>query len=167
MGMGMHTVFVECKHGRQRVTYPHESLKTVLNDTYGVLVFQEQVMRIAMAIGDFTAGEADQLRKQIGAWSMNKDLGPMVAGLERGMRKNGIQEAFIKQILGHLEGFASYGFPESHAVSFALIAYASSWLKCHYPAAFFSALLNSQPMGFYSRHALIQAAMLKALFFKS
>lgn len=151
--------FLRRRKGVEPVTYAHPSLEPILKRTLGVPIFQEQVMRLAMAVGDFTAEEADQLRKQIGSWSMNKDLGPMVKGLEKGMRKNRISERFIQQILKQLEGFASYGFPESHAVSFALISYASSWIKCHYPAAFFMSLLNSQPMGFYSRHALIQAAI--------
>ena len=151
--------YLRRRGGLEPVVYAHKDLEPILKRTLGVPIFQEQVMRIAMSVGDFTAGEADTLRKQIGAFSINKDLSPMVAKLERGMRRNRISEGFIKQTIDHLQGFANYGFPESHAVSFALIAYASSWLKCHYPAAFFTALLNSQPMGFYSRHALIQAAM--------
>lgn len=150
--------FLRRRHGLEPVTYAHPSLVPILERTMGVPIFQEQVMRVAMAVGGFSPGEADSLRKQIGSWSLNKNLGPLVQRLEQGMRAKGIPEAFVTQILGHLKGFADYGFPESHAVSFALVSYASSWLKCHYPAAFFAALLNSQPMGFYAPHALLQAA---------
>ena len=150
--------FLKRRDGLEPVVYAHPKLEPVLRRTMGVPIFQEQVMRIAMAVGGFTGGEADALRKQIGAWSIKKDLGPVVEKMAVGMRRHGISEYFIKQILGHLKGFANYGFPESHAISFAHIAWASAWIKCHYPAAFFAAVLNSQPMGFYSRHALIQTA---------
>ena len=118
-------------------------------------------MRIAVAVGDFTPGEANELRKNIGAWNMKefeRNLNPWREKLKNGMKRNGFKQTFIDEILGQMSGFAHYGFPESHAVSFALIAYTSSYLKCHYPAAFFNAILNSQPMGFYSPHALLQAA---------
>jgi error-prone DNA polymerase len=118
-------------------------------------------MRIAIAVGNFSAGEANELRKKIGAWGIkdfNRDLNPLLLKLERGMRENGVEPEFAEQILGQMKGFAEYGFPESHAVSFSLIAYASCYLKCHYPAAFYISVLNSQPMGFYSPHALLQAA---------
>ncbi len=110
---------------------------------------------------NFTAGEANELRKKIGAWGIkdfNRDLEPLLNKLEQGMRDNGVKPEFAEQILGQMKGFAEYGFPESHAVSFSLIAYASCYLKCHYPAAFYISVLNSQPMGFYSPHALLQAA---------
>jgi error-prone DNA polymerase len=115
-------------------------------------------MRIAIAVGDFTPGEANELRRHMGAWSMKGDMGPWITRLATGMRRNGLAEDFIQSILAQMKGFAHYGFPESHAVSFALLAYASSYLKCHFPAAFFMAVLNSQPMGFYAPHALLQAA---------
>ena len=150
--------FLKRRNGQEPIIYPHPKLKPILERTMGVPIFQEQVMRVAMAVGNFTAGEADQLRKQIGAWSLSKNLGPLIVKLEEGMRKNGIKEVFIKQLIGHLQGFADYGFPESHAASFALLAYASSYLKCHFQEAFYTALLNSQPMGFYSVHALLQSA---------
>lgn len=150
--------FLRRRDGLEPVVYAHPKLEPILKRTLGVPIFQEQVMRIAIAVGNFTPGQADRLRKQIGAWSLKKDISPMMEQLIRGMRQNKISEPFIEQIIGHLKGFAEYGFPESHAISFAHVAYASSWLKCHYPAAFFASLINSQPMGFYSPHALLQAA---------
>ena len=118
-------------------------------------------MRIAIAVGNFTPGEANELRKKIGAWGIkdfNRDLEPLLVKLEAGLRENDVKPEFAEQILGQMKGFAEYGFPESHAVSFSLIAYASCYLKCHYAAAFYISVLNSQPMGFYSPHALLQAA---------
>lgn len=149
------------REGLEAVTYPDERLRPILQRTLGIAIFQEQAMRIAIAVGDFTAGEANELRKKIGSWGIkdfNRDLNPLLVKLERGMQKNGIKPEFAEQILGQMKGFAEYGFPESHAVSFSLIAYASCYLKRHYPAAFFISVLNSQPMGFYSPHALLQAA---------
>lgn len=150
--------YLRRRHGLEAVSYPHPSLEPILKRTLGVPIFQEQVMRIAMTVGDFSPGEADQLRKQIGAWSLNKDLGPLIQKLEAGMRRNGIKEKYIQQAISYLKGFADYGFPESHAASFALLAYASSYLKRHFQEAFYTALLNSQPLGFYSIHALLRSA---------
>jgi error-prone DNA polymerase len=149
------------RDGLEPVTYPDERLRPILQRTLGIAIFQEQAMRIAIAVGNFTAGEANELRKKIGSWGIkdfNRDLNPLLIKLEQGMRDNGIKPEFAKQILGQMKGFAEYGFPESHAVSFSLIAYASCYLKCHFPAAFYISVLNSQPMGFYSPHALLQAA---------
>ena len=149
------------RDGLEKVTYPDKRLEPILKRTLGIAIFQEQAMRIAIAVGNFTAGEANELRKKIGAWGIkdfNRDLNPILQKLEKGMKKNGIQPEFAEQILGQMKGFAEYGFPESHAVSFSLIAYASCYLKCHYPAAFYISVLNSQPMGFYSPHALLQSA---------
>lgn len=153
--------FLKRRQGLEPVVFPSEKLRPILSKTLGVTIFQEQAMRIAIEVGDFTAGEANELRKNIGAWNMpghSQNLPPMLEKLERGMRKNGIEENFIKSLLQQMKGFAEYGFPESHAISFAFLAYASCYLKCHYPAAFFTSILNSQPMGFYSPHALLQAA---------
>lgn len=150
--------FLRRRQGKEAIVYPDPRLEPVLRRTLGVPIFQEQVMRIAMTVGSFTPGEADQLRKHIGAWSLNKDLGPLVGRLEAGMRRNGVEERFIRQILDHLKGFANYGFPESHAVSFARLAYASCYLKRHHQEAFYTSLLNSQPVGFYSIHALVHSA---------
>ena len=149
------------REGLEPVTYPDERLRPILKRTLGIAIFQEQAMRIAIAVGNFSPGEANELRKKIGAWGIkdfNRDLNPLLIKLEKGMRENGIKPEFAEQILGQMKGFAEYGFPESHAVSFSLIAYASCYLKCHFPAAFYISVLNSQPMGFYSPHALLQAA---------
>ena len=155
---GMIHPFLRRRNGEEPVSYPDERLRTILQRTLGVPIFQEQVMRIAMAVGGFSPGEADELRRNMGAWSMKGDLTPLIAKLAEGMRRNGLSEEFSTSLLKQLRGFADYGFPESHAASFALLAYASSYLKCYYPEAFFAALLNSQPMGFYPPHVLIQAA---------
>ena len=149
------------REGLEPVTYPDERLRPVLERTLGIAIFQEQAMRIAIAVGNFTPGEANELRKKIGSWGIkdfNRDLEPLLVKLEQGLRANDVKPEFAEQILGQMKGFAEYGFPESHAVSFSLIAYASCYLKCHYPAAFYISVLNSQPMGFYSPHALLQAA---------
>ena len=149
------------RDGTEPVTYPDPRLEPILRRTLGIAIFQEQAMRIAIAVGDFTPGEANELRQKIGSWGIkdfNRDLHPLLVRLEQGMRNNGVEPQFAEQIIAQMKGFAEYGFPESHAVSFALIAYASCYLKCHYPAAFFISVLNSQPMGFYSPHALLQAA---------
>lgn len=153
--------YLERREGIKPITFPDEKLRPILERTLGIAIFQEQAMRIAIAVGDFTPGEANELRKNIGSWGIKdqeRNLNPWLIKLEEGMRSNGYQEEFVEQINGQMKGFADYGFPESHAVSFALIAYVSCYLKCHYPAAFFAAVLNSQPMGFYSPHALLQAA---------
>jgi error-prone DNA polymerase len=149
------------REGLEAITYPDERLRPILKRTLGIAIFQEQAMRIAIAVGNFSAGEANELRKKIGAWGIkdfNRDLNPLLVKLEQGMRENGVKAEFAEQILGQMKGFAEYGFPESHAVSFSLIAYASCYLKRHFAAAFYISVLNSQPMGFYSPHALLQAA---------
>ena len=153
--------FLARRDGLEAVTYPDARLEPILKRTLGIPIFQEQAMRIAITVGNFSAGEANELRKNIGAWGMknfNRDLHPILLKLDQGMKKNGIKPEFAQQILGQMAGFAEYGFPESHAVSFSLIAYASCYLKCHFPAAFYMSVLNSQPMGFYSPHALLQSA---------
>jgi len=153
--------FLRRRNGQEPVTFPSEALRPVLERTLGVAIFQEQAMRIAIAVGNFTPGEANELRKNIGAWNIKnyeRDLNPWLQKLAHGMQQNGFDKSFILQILGQMRGFADYGFPESHAASFARIAWASAWLKCHYPALFFTSLLNSQPVGFYSPHSLLKAA---------
>lgn len=155
---GMVHPYLRRREGVESVSFPDERLRPILERTLGIPLFQEQVMRIAMAVGGFSPGEANELRRHMGAWSMKGHMGPWLGRLADGMRQNGISEDFVQGILGQMHGFAHYGFPESHAVSFALIAYASAWLKCHYPAAFFMSLLNSQPMGFYAPYALVQTA---------
>ncbi|MCB0413858.1 MAG: error-prone DNA polymerase, partial [Bdellovibrionales bacterium] len=153
--------FLRRRYKLEPVTYADPRLEPILKNTLGIPIFQEQAMRIAMVLGDFTPGEANELRKNIGAWNVKefeRNLNPWIEKLCRGMRNNNIDEKFIELLKGQMQGFSAYGFPESHAVSFALLAYASSYLKCHYPAIFFTALLNSQPMGFYPPYELLQVA---------
>ena len=150
--------FLKRRNGEEPIHYAHPKLIPILKRTLGVPLFQEQVMRIAMAVGGFNPGEADQLRRYLGSWQIKGDLGTWLTKLKTGMLKEKIHPEFIESTMKQMEGFSAYGFPESHAASFALIAYTSAWLKCHYPEAFFAALLNSQPMGFYSPHTLLQSA---------
>ncbi|HEY3730283.1 MAG TPA: error-prone DNA polymerase [Steroidobacteraceae bacterium] len=138
------------------VDYPSAALKGVLQRTLGVPIFQEQVMQIAVVAADFTAGEADGLRRAMAAWKRRGGLEPYRERLLSGMANNGYSSVFAEQIYKQIMGFGEYGFPESHAASFALLTYISSWLKCHEPAAFAAALINSQPMGFYSPAQLTQ-----------
>ncbi|MEW6167565.1 MAG: error-prone DNA polymerase [Pseudomonadota bacterium] len=136
----------------------HEALRRILARTHGVPIFQEQVMRIAMVAADFTPGEADQLRRSMAAWKRTGGLEKWERRLKDGMARNGYPPEFADRIYQQIRGFGSYGFPESHAASFALLAYDSAYLKCHYPAAFFCGLLNSQPMGFYPPSMLVAEA---------
>ena len=140
------------------VTYPSEALRTALGRTLGVPIFQEQVMQVAILAAGFTAGEADQLRRAMAAWKRKGDLQKYYDRIVTGMLERGYERSFADAIFEQIKGFGEYGFPESHAASFALLAYSSSWLKCHEPEAFLAALLNSQPMGFYSPSQLVQDA---------
>ncbi|HEY0844594.1 MAG TPA: error-prone DNA polymerase [Noviherbaspirillum sp.] len=155
---GMVHPYLRRRQGLEPIVYPREELRSALERTCGVPLFQEQVMQIAMVAADFSAGEADQLRRSMAAWRRKGDLGRFQEKLKNGMKKKGYADEFIDAIVRQIEGFAEYGFPESHAASFALLAYASSWIKCHEPAVFLAALLNSQPMGFYSPSQLVQDA---------
>ncbi|HET7588500.1 MAG TPA: error-prone DNA polymerase, partial [Gammaproteobacteria bacterium] len=137
------------------VDYPGPAIEKILERTLGVPIFQEQVMQIAIDAAGFTPGEADQLRRAMGAWKRTGSLGPFQHKLKEGLRRNGYSEEFANQLYRQIEGFGEYGFPESHSASFALLAYASAWLKYHEPAAFTCALLNSQPMGFYAPAQLV------------
>jgi len=148
--------FLRRRHGLEPEIYPDERLRPILARTLGVPIFQEQVMRIAVAVGNFTPGEADQLRRAMGAWKFTGNMKGFDEKLLSGMRANNIPDDFAQGILGQIQGFSEYGFPESHAASFALLAYVSSWLKAHYPVYFLCGLLNSQPLGFYSEHSLLQ-----------
>ena len=141
-----------------KVVYEKDELKNVLGRTLGVPIFQEQVMHLAMVAADFTADDADGLRRSMAAWQRKGEMEKYEGKLRRGMEKKGYSRTFIERICKQIQGFGDYGFPESHAASFALLAYVSSWLKHHEPAAFLAALLNSQPMGFYSPSALVQDA---------
>ena len=150
--------YLKRRTGEEPVEYPSKALKEVLQRTLGIPLFQEQVMQIAMVAADFTPGEADQLRRSMAAWKRHGGLDPHRERLLAGMLNNGYSVEYAERIFEQIKGFGSYGFPESHAASFALIAYASSWLKCHEPAAFACALINSWPMGFYSPDQLLQDA---------
>jgi error-prone DNA polymerase len=155
---GMVHPYLRRRQGLEPITYPSPAVKSALERTCGVPIFQEQVMQLAMVAADFSAGEADQLRRAMAAWRRKGDLGKFQERLINGMKKNGYEDEFIEAIVRQIHGFAEYGFPESHAASFALLAYASSWIKCHHPAIFLAALLNSQPMGFYQPSQLVQDA---------
>ncbi len=150
--------FLRRRSGEEAVSYPSPAVRQVLERTLGVPIFQEQVMQLAVVAAGFSAGEADQLRRAMAAWRRRGSLGPFEARLIEGMRARGYSEVFAQQIFQQIRGFGEYGFPESHAASFALLVYVSAWLKCHEPAAFTCALLNSQPMGFYAPAQLVQCA---------
>jgi error-prone DNA polymerase len=134
------------------------AVDAVLERTFGVPIFQEQVMQLAVVAANFTPGEADQLRRAMAAWKRKGGLEPFEQKLRAGMAANHLPAAFAERIIMQIQGFGEYGFPESHAASFALLVYASAWLKCHHPAEFLCGLFNSQPMGFYSPSLLIQDA---------
>ena len=155
---GMVHPYLQRRQGKKPVTYPSAEVKKVLERTLCVPIFQEQVMQLAIVAAGFTPGEADQLRRSMAAWKSNGGLGHLEKKLLQGMQLRGYSKEFSKQIFQQILGFGQYGFPESHSASFALLVYVSSWLKCHEPAAFTCALLNSQPMGFYAPSQLIQDA---------
>ncbi len=146
------------RQGLEPVTYPSEAVREVLERTLGVPIFQEQVIKLAMVAAGFSAGEADQLRRAMASWRRKDKLARFEPRLIEGMRVRGYSEQFARQIYQQILGFGEYGFPESHAASFALLVYVSAWLKHHEPAAFACALLNSQPMGFYAPAQLVQDA---------
>ncbi len=142
----------------EAVSYPSEAIKAVLKSTLGIPIFQEQVIKLAMVAAGFSGGEADQLRRAMASWGKNGNLMKFENKLINGMLERGYSEDFAHRLFEQIKGFGGYGFPESHSASFALLAYFSAWLKCHHPAAFYCALLNSQPMGFYSPSQLVQDA---------
>jgi error-prone DNA polymerase len=146
------------RQGRQAIVYPHPSLEPVLERTLGVPLFQEQLLRMAMITAGFSGGEAEELRRAFGFKRSEKRMRDIEVKLREGMQRNGISPEAQEEILQSITSFALYGFPESHAASFALIAYASAYLKCHYLTAFTAALLNNQPMGFYSPATIIKDA---------
>jgi error-prone DNA polymerase len=150
--------FLMRRQGRQAVVYPHPSLEPVLARTLGVPLFQEQLLRMAMITAGFSGGEAEELRRAFGFKRSERRMGDIEVKLREGMQRNGIPPEAQEQIILSITSFALYGFPESHAASFALIAYASAYLKCHYLAAFTAALLNNQPMGFYSPATIVKDA---------
>jgi error-prone DNA polymerase len=150
--------FLQRRQGKEEVTYAHPSLEPVLKRTLGVPLFQEQLLRLAMIAANFTGGEAEELRRAMGFKRSMARMKEIEARLRSGMTANGISAKAQEEIILSITSFALYGFPESHAASFALIAYASAYLKCHYLAAFTAALLNNQPMGFYSPATIVKDA---------
>ncbi|MET3793985.1 error-prone DNA polymerase [Aquamicrobium terrae] len=150
--------YLRRREGKEDVTYPKPELEAVLGKTLGVPLFQEQAMRVAIECAGFSAGEADQLRRAMATFKHTGTISSFGKKLISGMVANGYTPEFAEQIFRQLEGFGSYGFPESHAASFALIAYASSWMKCWHPDAFCCALLNAQPMGFYAPAQIVRDA---------
>ncbi|MCC6714922.1 MAG: error-prone DNA polymerase, partial [Gammaproteobacteria bacterium] len=148
--------YLRRRQGLEKVSYPSEEVRSVLQRTLGVPLFQEQVIKLAMVAAGFTPGEADHLRRSMAAWRRNGHIAQFRQKLLDGMRARGYEEEFAERVYQQILGFGEYGFPESHSASFALITYVSAWLKCHEPAALTCALLNSQPMGFYAPSQLVQ-----------
>ncbi|MCP5272831.1 MAG: error-prone DNA polymerase [Burkholderiaceae bacterium] len=155
---GMVHPYLKRRNGEEPVDYPSDEVKQALERTLGVPIFQEQVMQLAILAADFTPGEADQLRRAMAAWKRKGGLGPFHERLVGRMVAKGYPREFAERIFKQIEGFGEYGFPESHAASFALLVYVSAWLKRHHPDAFLAALLNSQPMGFYAPAQLVRDA---------
>src|SRR5262249_16126842 len=155
---GMIKPFSDRRQGKAPVEYPHPCLEPILKRTLGVPLFQEQLLRIAMVAANFTGGEAEELRRAMGFKRSMERMREIGTNLRDGMTKNGIGGAAQDQIVKSITSFALYGFPESHAASFALIAYASAYLKAHHAAAFYVALLNAWPMGFYHPATLVKDA---------
>ena len=151
--------YLRRRDGKEDVTYPNEAVRKVLGRTLGVPIFQEQVIELAMVAAGFTAGEADELRRAMAAWQRRGGLEKFERKLIDGMLARGHSEDFARRVFEQIKGFGEYGFPESHAASFALLVYNSAWLKRNEPAAFYAGLLNSLPMGFYSPSQLIQDAL--------
>jgi error-prone DNA polymerase len=155
---GMVHPYLRRRTQQEPVTYPKDELKDVLDKTMGVPLFQEQAMRIAMVAAGFTATEADKLRRSMASFRRNGDVEKFKKRLVQGMVDRGYPRDFAVSCFRQIEGFGDYGFPESHAASFAKLVYVSAWLKCHYPAAFAAALLDSQPMGFYAPAQIVRDA---------
>lgn len=155
---GMVHPFLRRRHGKEPISYPNPAIESVLAPTLGVPIFQEQAIRLAMVAAGFSGGEADQLRRAMAAWGKNSRLMEFEEKFINGMLANDYSLDFAQRLFEQIKGFGGYGFPESHSASFALLCYASSWCKRHHPAAFYCALLNSQPMGFYSPSQLMQDA---------
>ncbi|MDG4717819.1 MULTISPECIES: error-prone DNA polymerase [Thalassospira] len=155
---GMVHPFLQRRMGREKVDYPSKELEAVLKRTCGVPLFQEQAMQIAMVAAGYSGGEADNLRRAMATFKRTGTIGEHRDKFINGMLANGYDPDFAERCFKQIEGFADYGFPESHAASFAILAYASSWLKCHHPDVFLCALLNSQPMGFYAPAQLVNDA---------
>ena len=157
--------YLNRRAGREPVAYPHPSLEPILKRTLGVPLFQEQLLRMAMVAAGFTGGQAEDLRRAMGFKRSERRMKQIEVQLREGMSKKGIVGDAAEQIITSIASFALYGFPESHAASFALLAYASAYLKAHFPAAFYSALLNNQPMGFYHPSTLVKDAQRRGVRF--
>jgi error-prone DNA polymerase len=155
---GMVHPYLKRRTGEEAVSYPSDEARQALERTLGVPIFQEQVMQLAMLAADFTPGEADQLRRAMAAWKRKGGLGPFHERLVGRMVAKGYEREYAEALFRQIQGFGEYGFPESHAASFALLVYVSAWLKRHHPDAFLAALLNSQPMGFYAPAQLVRDA---------
>ena len=155
---GMVHPYLRRRSGAEEVIYPHPSLRPVLEKTLGIPLFQEQVIRLAMVAADYTPGEADQLRRDMAAWRKVGRIERHRERLVRRMTAKGIEAEFAERVFEQIRGFGEYGFPESHAASFALIAYATAWMRCHHPDVFTCSLLNAQPMGFYSTSTIVEDA---------
>jgi error-prone DNA polymerase len=155
---GMVHPYLRRRSGEEPVIYPHACLEPVLAKTLGVPLFQEQVIRLAMVAADYTPGEADQLRRDMAAWRRSGRIERHRRRLVQRMTAKGIEAEFAERVFEQIRGFGEYGFPESHAASFALIAYATAWMKHHHHAAFTCSLLNAQPMGFYSASTIVEDA---------
>src|SRR5690606_15898105 len=151
--------YLNRRAGREPVTYPHPSLEPILRRTLGVPLFQEQLLRIAMTAAGFSGGEAEELRRAMGFKRSRARMERLEARLREGMTARGLVGAAQDDVVRGITSFALYGFPESHAASFALIAWASAWLKRHHPAAFLAGLLDAWPMGFYSPASLVNDAL--------
>ncbi|HEX3997261.1 MAG TPA: error-prone DNA polymerase [Pirellulales bacterium] len=151
--------YLRRRAGEEPIEYPNDAIRAVLEKTLGVPLFQEQAMQLAVVAAGFTPGEADQLRRAMAAWRRPGVIDGFRVKLLEGMRARGLSEEFAERLFKQIRGFGEYGFPESHAASFALLAYVSAWLKFHYPAAFCAALINSQPMGFYAPAQLVRNAI--------
>src|SRR6202035_5656070 len=150
--------YLRRREGLEPVVYPKPELEQVLGKTLGVPLFQEQAMRVAIECAGFTPGEADQLRRAMATFKFTGGVSKFKDKLVEGMVERGYDRGFAEKTFSQLEGFGSYGFPESHAASFALIAYASSWMKCWHPDVFCAAPLNAQPMGFYAPAQIVRDA---------
>jgi error-prone DNA polymerase len=155
---GMVHPYLQNRLSGREPDYPDQAVRDILQRTHGVPIFQEQVMQLVVAAAGFTPGEADQLRRSMAAWKRSGGLEKYERRIKDGMAARRYPAEFAERIYRQILGFGSYGFPESHAASFALLAYVSAWLKCHYPAAFIAGLLNSQPMGFYPPSMLVTEA---------
>ncbi|NOU49341.1 error-prone DNA polymerase [Pseudoalteromonas sp. JBTF-M23] len=155
---GMVHPFLQRRSGTEQISYPSEQVKSVLSRTLGVPIFQEQVIKLAMVAAGFSGGEADRLRRAMASWKKTGELMQFKSKLLDGMQQRGYSQSYAEQIFAQICGFGEYGFPESHSASFAVLAYSSAWLKYYFPAFFYTALLNSLPMGFYSASQLCQDA---------